>query len=96
MLAAHRASLTQFIMLGGYPFSLTRDGRVVGIMPVDALAWTENTGKSLSDAAADAKRLPDNASGRVVIEGVGLPRLAVAVGQPALPLVLASIKTQAT
>ena len=73
MLAAHRASLTQFIMLGGYPFNLTRDGRVVGIMPVDALAWTENTGKSLSDAAADAKRLTPNARGELRISGQATP-----------------------
>jgi hypothetical protein len=69
MLAAHRGGLTQFIMLGGYPFNLTRDGRVVGIMPVDALAWTETTGKALSDAAADAKRLVPNARGEVRISG---------------------------
>jgi hypothetical protein len=69
MLAAHRAGLSQFIMLGGYPFNLTRDGRVVGIMPVDALAWTENTGKSLNDAAADAKRLVPNARPEMRITG---------------------------
>lgn len=69
MLAAYRAGLSQFIMLGGYPFNLTRDGRVVGIMPVDALAWTENTAKSLSDAAADAKRLAPNARAELRITG---------------------------
>ena len=69
MLAAHRAGLTQFVMLGGYPFNLTRDGRVVGIMPVDALSWTENTSRSLSDAAADAKRLVPNARGELRISG---------------------------
>ena len=69
MIAAYRGALTQFIMLGGYPFNLTRDGRVVGIMPVDALAWTENTGKSLSDAAADARRSVPNARGELRISG---------------------------
>ena len=56
-------------MLGGYPFNLTRDGRVVGIMPVDALSWTENTSKSLSAAAADAKRQVPNARGELRISG---------------------------
>lgn len=69
MIAAHRGGLTQFVILGGYPFNLTRDGRVVGIMPVDALAWTETTGKALSDAAADAKRAVPNARGELRISG---------------------------
>ncbi|MEW6451726.1 MAG: hypothetical protein AB1490_13810 [Pseudomonadota bacterium] len=69
MIAAHRGGLTQFIILGGYPFNLTRDGRVVGIMPVDALSWTETTSKALSDAAADAKRRVPNARGELRISG---------------------------
>ncbi len=55
--------------VGAYPFNLTRDGRVVGIMPVDALSWTENTSKSLSAAAADAKRQVPNARGELRISG---------------------------
>jgi hypothetical protein len=69
MLAAYRGSLSQFVMLGGYPFNLTRDGRVVGIMPVDALAWTENSGKSLTAAADDAKRLVPTARPELRITG---------------------------
>ncbi len=69
MIAAHGRDLTQFIILGGYPFNLTRDGRVVGIMPVDALSWTETTSKALSDAAADAKRRAPNARGELRISG---------------------------
>jgi HPr kinase/phosphorylase len=40
-------------------------------------------------AAADAERLPAREAAATVIEGVVLPRLAVAPGLPALPLVLA-------
>jgi HPr kinase/phosphorylase len=40
-------------------------------------------------AAADADRLPLREAAETAIEGVALPRLAVAPGQPALPLVLA-------
>ena len=72
MIAAHQhrgGGLTQFVMLGGYPFNLTRDGRVVGIMPVDALAWTEGTSKALSDAAADARRVVPKARGELRITG---------------------------
>jgi HPr kinase/phosphorylase len=44
-------------------------------------------------AADDAERLP--AASEAVISGLGLPRLAVAAGAEALPLVLATIATAA-
>jgi len=44
-------------------------------------------------AATDATRLPPITAGNVTISGVILPRLAVAAGLAALPLVLASLKT---
>jgi hypothetical protein len=40
-------------------------------------------------AAADALRLPAPESETVVLEGISLPRLAVAAGAEALPLLLA-------
>jgi HPr kinase/phosphorylase len=40
-------------------------------------------------AAADAQRLPE--SGEAVVEGIAIPRLAVAPGVAALPLVLAVV-----
>ena len=40
-------------------------------------------------AAADAGRLPAREAGQTALEGVALPRLAVAPGQSALPLLLA-------
>ena len=43
-------------------------------------------------AAADAGRLPATEAGQTTLGGVTLPRLAVAAGQPALPLVLAFLK----
>jgi len=44
-------------------------------------------------AAADASRLPDDAERRTEVEGVWLPRLAVAFGGAALPGVLALINS---
>jgi len=41
------------------------------------------------DLAAAAERLPDTAQQRAELEGLALPRLAVAAGAPALPAVLA-------
>ncbi|MGH6727658.1 MAG: HPr kinase/phosphorylase [Pseudolabrys sp.] len=42
--------------------------------------------------AVDAARLPAPEAGNAVIEGVILPRLAVAGGRPALPMVLAFLR----
>jgi serine kinase of HPr protein (carbohydrate metabolism regulator) len=44
-------------------------------------------------AAADAARLPGHMAATTVIAGVTLPRLAVAAGMAALPLLLASLNT---
>ncbi|MBI2716287.1 MAG: serine kinase [Rhizobiales bacterium] len=44
-------------------------------------------------AATDAARLPDTKAATTVIEGATLPRLAVAAGMAALPLVLAKLRT---
>ncbi len=46
-------------------------------------------------AAADAARHPAREAAETVIEGVSLPRLAVAPGMPALPLVLAFLSAPA-
>jgi HPr kinase/phosphorylase len=45
-------------------------------------------------AAADAARQPAREAADVVIDGISLPRLAVAPGISALPLVLAWVSTQ--
>jgi HPr kinase/phosphorylase len=44
-------------------------------------------------AAEDAARLPGREASQTVITGVTLPRLAVAPGMPALPMVLAFLGT---
>jgi HPr kinase/phosphorylase len=46
-------------------------------------------------AAMDAERLPQDVGRKAEIEGVMLPRLAVAAGQPALPSVLALLNSPA-
>ena len=47
-------------------------------------------------AAADADRLPAREAAEAVIEGIVLPRLTVAPGTQALPLVLAFLDTATT
>ena len=44
-------------------------------------------------AAADAERLPDSAGRMTRVDGIELPRLAVASGVPALPSVLAVLNS---
>ncbi len=46
-------------------------------------------------AAADADRLPDTARRRTAVEGIELPRLAVASGAPALSSTLALLNSAA-
>ena len=55
--------------------------------PVAAVGWVVDL------HAEDAARLPEKAAQRVVIEGVALPRLAVAAGQEALPGLLALLQS---
>jgi serine kinase of HPr protein (carbohydrate metabolism regulator) len=43
--------------------------------------------------AGDTDRLPEQKATNVVLDGVELPRLAVATGMAALPLVLAALRT---
>ena len=63
--------------------------RGVGLMRLAARA-SAVVGLVVDLAAADAERLPDSAtSARPQVDGIELPRLAVASGMPALPSVLA-------
>jgi HPr kinase/phosphorylase len=45
-------------------------------------------------AAADAARLPSQAAEKTEISGIVLPRLAIASGMPAFPVVLAALRTR--
>ena len=55
--------------------------------PVAAVGWVVDL------AAEDASRLPEKDVQEAVIEGIRLPRLAVASGEAALPLLLALLQT---
>lgn len=64
--------------------------RGVGIRRLDYEA-SAVVGLVVDLAAADAERLPQTERQHTVIAGLSLPRLAIAVGQEALPAVLASL-----
>jgi hypothetical protein len=63
------AGFARFVLLGGYPFNVLRDGRVVGVMPVDALSWTETIATIMRDCDADAQKI--SATGRVELRITG-------------------------
>jgi hypothetical protein len=44
-------AVTSFVSAGDFPFNQTRNGTVVGIWPVDAMSWTENTRRAMTNAA---------------------------------------------
>jgi hypothetical protein len=61
------------VLLGGYPFNVTRDGRIVGVMPIDALSWTQNTAAVLRDSAAGARRISTSDGVELRITGTATP-----------------------
>ena len=73
---ARAGAFSRFVLLGGYPFNVTREGRFVGLMPIDALSWTQSTAAAIGQSAADAKRLAPGARTELRITGTatGLAR----------------------
>jgi hypothetical protein len=63
------AAFERFVSLGGYPFNVTRDGRILGVMPIDALSWTETIADVFRTCAADAHQF--SATGRVELRITG-------------------------
>ena len=68
------AGFVRFVSLGGYPFNMTRKGRVIGVMPIDALAWTEKIAGVLRQCAADARKLAATRQVELRITGPATPR----------------------
>jgi HPr kinase/phosphorylase len=66
--------------------------RALGIRRI-AYEPTAVVGLVVDLAAPDAERLPGQAIRETVVEGIRLPRLAVASGQDPLPAVLAALRT---
>jgi hypothetical protein len=64
------AAFARFVSLGGYPFNVARDGRILGVMPIDALAWTETIADVFRICAADAGKV--SAIGQVELRITGI------------------------
>jgi hypothetical protein len=68
------AGFTRFVSLGGYPFNVARDGRIVGVMPIDALAWTDTASSVLRECAVDARKFSATGQVELRITGITTPR----------------------
>lgn len=65
-------AITGFVPLGGFPFALTTAG-VMGLLPLDALSWTENTGRAMRDITDSMKRLGRAGKAELRITGQATP-----------------------
>jgi hypothetical protein len=62
-------SLTRFVSLGGYPFTVIRDGRIAGLMPIDALSWTQGSATGFTNASNERKTMAPSAKAELRITG---------------------------
>jgi hypothetical protein len=63
----------RFVALVGYPYVITRDGRIVTLAPIDALSWTSETAAGFGSVTAERKRISPNAHGELRITGQATP-----------------------
>jgi hypothetical protein len=59
----------RFVSLADFPYVLTRDGRVMAIVPIDVLSWTRETAAGFGQVSADRKRIAPKARGVLRIAG---------------------------
>ena len=59
---AKTGALVRFVSLGGFPFNETREGKIVGVLPIDIISWTQNTSRAALAITDAIKR--SNASGQ--------------------------------
>jgi hypothetical protein len=66
---AKTGNITSFVTLGGYPFAIARNNAVVGILPINALSWTDNTARSMKDIVDGARRAGHSGTADLRITG---------------------------
>ena len=59
----------RFVALVGYPYVITRDGRIATLAPIDALSWTSETAAGFGSVTAERKRVSPKAHGELRITG---------------------------
>lgn len=65
-------AITGFIPLGGFPFVLTRGG-VLGLLPLDALSWTQGTDRAMRDISDSLRRTSPGGRAEMRITGQATP-----------------------
>jgi hypothetical protein len=65
-------SITGFVALGGFPF-VTTTGGVLGLLPLDALSWTQGTDKAMRDITASLRSVSPGGRGQMRITGQATP-----------------------
>ena len=66
----HRAHhYVRLVSLGGLPFAVTRDGRVVTAAPIDALSWTPENAARFATFTGARKAISAKAKGEIKVTG---------------------------
>jgi hypothetical protein len=69
---ARNGAIMGFVQLGGFPFALTRNG-VLGLLPLDALSWTQSTERAMRDITDSLKRASPGGRAEMRITGQATP-----------------------
>jgi hypothetical protein len=60
----------RFVSLAAFPYVVTRDGRVMALLPIDALSWTRDTAIGFNQVSNERKRVAPKARGELRITGM--------------------------
>ncbi len=69
----HPREYERFIALADYPFMVTRDRKVMAVLPVDALSWTQETSHGFGVVSEQRRRFDPKAHGILRITGTATP-----------------------
>jgi hypothetical protein len=59
----------RFVALSNYPFVITRDNRIMAVLPIDALSWTRATAAGFAGVTEQRRRVAPRARGELRITG---------------------------
>lgn len=68
-----RQHYARIVSLGGLPFALTRDGRIVTAAPIDALSWTADNAERFGRFTAARTAISGKAKGEIKVTGTVTP-----------------------
>jgi hypothetical protein len=57
------------VALSNYPFVITRDNRIMAVLPIDALSWTRETAAGFAGVTEQRRRVAPRARGELRITG---------------------------